>query len=243
MPVVGPGLTDGLGVGVYIKCAKCVGHGLEAPTGTHVYMHIAFGTVFGGDEYHTVGTTRPVDGCGGGIFQYLNGIDVLRIQEVGIGSHLHTVYHIERFGVAVDGAYTTDAYLCHGIGCAVLCRHEYAGGRTLQPLSQIDGRTLHHFGGVDGSHGTGDVAPLGRTVADDHHIAQGAVVCFERDNEVLPATHIHGLRFVAYVGDGKFGIGGGIHAELSVQIGDAAFLRTDHPDGSPDNRFARFVIH
>ena len=129
-------------------------------------------TVLGGNHHHTVSTARTVDGGGRGVLQNLNGGNVLRIQEVGIGTYLYTVYYVQRLSIAVDSTHTADAYLCQCIRTAVLLGNDDTRGGTLQTVCQVDGDFLHHGCGIHRVDRTGNVAALGSTVTNDHHVVQ-----------------------------------------------------------------------
>ena len=96
-------------------------HLLPAPGAVELDAGLAALAVLGGDEHHAVGTTRTVDGRRGGVLEDFNRLDVVGVDGVDVvGSH--TIDHIERVGVGMDGSGATDADL------RVLAR--LAGGRT-----------------------------------------------------------------------------------------------------------------
>ena len=67
--------------------------------GTEVYSHLALIITFlGCDDYYTIGTTASIDGAGRCILQYLDALDVLRVEvdEVEVFVHRNAIYHEER---------------------------------------------------------------------------------------------------------------------------------------------------
>src|SRR5690606_1502331 len=71
--------------------------GLHAGFGGGLHFHGAFAAFFGGDDEHAVGGAGAVDRSGGGIFQYLYGFNVVRV-EVAVGRGDHSVYYIQGIG-------------------------------------------------------------------------------------------------------------------------------------------------
>ena len=66
-------------------------------------------TLLGGDEYHTVGSARTIDGTRGSIFQHLDTLDIIRVhrlQTVLVG--WHAVNNIKRVRV-INSTRTTHA--------------------------------------------------------------------------------------------------------------------------------------
>ena len=87
-----------------------VGVGLYGNAGVEVNLNLAFLTLLGGDDDHTVGSTRTVDTGRGGILQHLDALDVVTIQFVHARLRGHTVDDVQRV-VVVQRTHTTDANL------------------------------------------------------------------------------------------------------------------------------------
>ena len=72
------------------------------------YLDAVAATLFRGYQDDTEGGTRPVDGCGGGVFQHRKGFDVFRKQPVQFfGIRGDAVYQDQR-AATVDGGFSTD---------------------------------------------------------------------------------------------------------------------------------------
>ena len=134
-------------------------------------------TALSGYHHDTGCSTRTVDGGRRSVLQNIDTLNVLRIQPVDIVAH-HTVDHIERCGVGVDGRPTADldvvaAATTRGLGDA------YTWVATLQ-VTQNRGSTLCvQLLSVDRRHRTGEVLLLNRTVTDDHHILKSSGILLE----------------------------------------------------------------
>ncbi len=91
------------------------------------------GPVFGGDDYHPVRTPGTINSRGGSVFEYVDGHDIGRVEEVqGIGRGLsaypqvgsaqggagivkgHPVYHKQRAAARSDRARTPDGHVGGG---------------------------------------------------------------------------------------------------------------------------------
>ena len=79
-----------------------------------VQGNLAFLTSLGGYEYHTIGTTCTIDSGSRSILQYLDALDILRVDIIDTTVlDNHTVYYIERSTLGTDGALTTDSDTTH----------------------------------------------------------------------------------------------------------------------------------
>ena len=70
-------------------------------------QRLVFLTVLGGDDDHTVSSTRTVDGTGRSILQHLNGLNVVRREVANGSTHGHAINDIQRGGAA-ESTQTTD---------------------------------------------------------------------------------------------------------------------------------------
>ena len=131
---------------------------VERDTGGEVDLGLAALTLLGGDEHDTVGGAATVDGCGRGVFQHLDALDVLGVDTcqtalgglhgvatcattaVGVadvlGSVVHdnTIDHIQRFLVTVEGRGTADAHVDESTQLRVAAVDIHTGGVTLQQV-------------------------------------------------------------------------------------------------------------
>ena len=74
-----------------------------------VQGHLAFLTLLGSNEHNTIGTTCTIDSGSRSILQYLDALDILRVDILDTTVlDNHTVYYIERSTAGTDRALTTD---------------------------------------------------------------------------------------------------------------------------------------
>ncbi len=106
-----------------------------------VDLGIALLTSFGSNENYPVGGLRSVDGGGGGILQYLDGLDILgidvvqrRVLIVGVvvKTDLNPVHNIERIVSGVDGTVSTDIDFKSGSCESAGGGHLHTGSASLQ---------------------------------------------------------------------------------------------------------------
>ena len=64
-------------------------------------------TSFGGNQHHTVCTTRTINGSRRGVLQNLHALDVFRADAIQTALTHNTIYHIKRIVRLIDGAGTT----------------------------------------------------------------------------------------------------------------------------------------
>ena len=163
-------------------------HLLPAPCAVELDAGLAALAVLGGDEHYAVGTTRTVDGRRGGVLEDFNRLDVVGVDGVDVvGSH--TIDHIERVGVGMDGSSTTYTDLC------VLAR--LARGRTdldtchlsLKCGSDIRDGSVTELLGIHLGHRTSEGALLGGTVTDGYDLLEHLCVFSKLDLEIAAAAH------------------------------------------------------
>ena len=79
-----------------------------------VQGHLTFLTLLGSNEHNTVGTTGTIDSGSRSILQYLDALDILRVDILDTTVlDNHTVYYIERSTAGTDGTLTTDGDTTH----------------------------------------------------------------------------------------------------------------------------------
>ena len=198
---------------------------------------LALGAALGGDEHDTVAGLRAVDGGGGGVLQDFHGLDHRRIEVVDV-LNLQAVHDEERAeaGAAVGGD-TADAdrgTLARGAGSV---EDLDAGSLALEGGGGVGGGTVSQVGGLDGCHGSREVALLLDAVADDDRLFQHLGIVFEDDVEGGLVAHHDRLALVADTLDGDGGAGGDVQRERTVDVGSRTDLRVAHDhDGGADDR-------
>ena len=132
-------------------------------------LRLACHPLFGGDDDHTIGTTCPIDGGGGGILQDVDGLDILRV-DVPKTSADHSVDHHQRLRGPGDGILTADIdlealpRLVAGFG------DHHTRDLTLQGLGDVGRVGADDVAGSQGTYGTGQVLLTNGAITHDHHI-------------------------------------------------------------------------
>ena len=224
------------------------GHRLPSHVALVGEFGLALLSALGGDEHHTVGGTRAVDGGGGGILEHLDAGDVAGVDgghHAGIvgclSRHGYTIDHIERL-IAVQRVDTT--YL-HGDATTrrtgVLC-HGHTGDTSLHGLFDRGVHTLLDGFLVDAGHRTGQIGPFHRTITHDDHLVEHVLVGPKCDVQLSGLTHGHTLCGVADVREAQFLAR--LHRDLvfTVDVGDGCRTLVTGLYGSSDNLFARLSV-
>ena len=190
-------------------------------------------TALGGDEHHTVGSTRTVDGARGSILQHLHALNVGGVDHVKAALNRHTVDDIQRVGV-VDGSHTTDADAGGGTRLTTCRGHRDTGSQTLQGVVETQRGSLLQVLSIDLGDRRCHDALLLNTVTHDHHLVQALLVFLQRNLQVLTACNF--LRRIANVGDDEARACVSLEVEVTVNIGNrttrCAFLH----DGGTNHR-------
>ena len=183
-----------------------------------------------GNDDDTIGTTRTVDGGCRGVFQNVHRLDVARVDVRQLAHKGNTVEHNQRVVAGRQRALATDANLHLLARLRAGLRHQHTCYAALQSLGGIRGSNLIEFLAADVGHRTGDSLAALSTVTDDHHIVQRGVVLAQNDVDVLTAVHCHTLAYEAHVRHFQLSIPIGGDVELTVDVGNAARLRSNNPD-------------
>ena len=97
LTVVESSLNQGCGILLTIEELHLVGHPCYRQRSVEVDIDlITLLTFLGGDDDHTVGSTRSVDRCRSGILQYLHGLDVGGVEAIERTAIRHTVDDVKR---------------------------------------------------------------------------------------------------------------------------------------------------
>ena len=147
--IVGVGLYDILGVllGVH-DIVYSAGYLVHTDVAGVVDAHgLVLGAALGGYDDDAVGRAGAVDSSCGGIFEHLDGLDVVRREVADGGAHRYAVDDIERCG-AIEGAEATDFDCGVGARLTVGC-DLYAGGFTLQHCGDVGVGDLLEVFGID----------------------------------------------------------------------------------------------
>ena len=187
----------------------------------------------GGDENHTVGGARAVDGGGGGVLDHGDAFHVIGVHPAHVG--LHAVHEDERVG-GVDGG---DAADVQGTGGTRVTRRDgdvQARDRTLEHVREVVRGTVFQFLGVHRGDGAGEVHLLLDAVAHDHGFLEELIVLLEGNaHRLLSRRDDEGPGGIAQTGDFQCHLAGGdTEGEGSVGGGHVAGRRTGDHDGRTD---------
>ena len=188
----------------------------------------------GRDKDHARGTSRTVDGRGGGILDDGDALHVGRVEVLEIT--LHTVHQHERI-TAVNGVAAADVdrgglARTTGSGSDVQARDG-----TLQHVTHIQCGTVLQVVCLDDGHGARQVGLLRGTVADDDGVFQHVIVFLEHHQDLLAALDGNLLRLIAQAGNLEDSVGIDADSEGAIHVGDCAGTAGNH--GRPDDGTAR----
>ncbi len=118
----------------------------------------------------------------------------------------HTIDQHQRIA-GVDGGGTTHTEGSGRVGLATTTSHGETRHNTLQSLRDTHRLALRNRVTSDHAHRTGQVALLGRTITDDHHLVERFGILLQTHFDIVASGKGDGLRRVANVGDLKLRIG------------------------------------
>ena len=214
------------------------------------YLDVARVALLCRDDDDTIGTAATIDGGGRSVFQHVEGLDVLRVDDrEDVGHTLHAIVvdrHVvdddQRIVAGVEGRAATDADVGLGARRTTLACDSHTGHLTYEQVLGVDHNTLVLAVWFQGGDRSSQVLLLDHAVADDDHLVErlGRVILHGDDHVVLRR---HLLLLVADVGDGQ-GLSG-LHAEreVTVQVGHGTIARSVDQHARADNRLAGSIFH
>ena len=205
-----------------------VDHGLSLFTG------------LGGYQDNTVCGTGTVNGCGSGILQDVNALNVIGVDVVDAAGG-HAVHNVKRAGM-VDGADTTDNHRCTGTRGTGSLGYLHTGGHTLEHV--VHTRLGLHFE-VIGSYRRNRGRNHGfflDTVADDHGLFQHLGVVRKDHHQTLLASIGNHLRLIADAGNLNGGTLRGGKGEVSAHARHGTVIGALLDYKRSDNGFAGGIL-
>ena len=196
--------VDGLFVlpeGVLVRIEH-IGHRrdiFQARIGVERHFDAVLLGAFGRDHDDAVGAAGAVDGCRGGVFQYVDRLDVRR-RNVGNRRDGESIHDVERRTALCDRVAPADVHRHFGVGSAVGGEHLHAGQFTRNGFGDVvDGRADDVFG-RDRRHGSREVGAAHGSIADHDYLVDGGVHLLEAYVDFRPACDRHFERLHADVG-------------------------------------------
>ena len=202
---------------------------------------LAFLSALRGDDDHTVGSLRTVDGCCRGVAEHVDRLDV-------VGCHHRDVHT----GNAVD-----DIVGLHGLTlaerrgtaqCDARCARGVATGGdrqtshlTLQHRSGIVEDTLVEVFGLHGGDGARHVLTAHRAITHDDHLVQRSVL-FLHDNVEALSADSHLLCLIADVAHLQRLALSHTDSEVAVHVGDGTIVCSLLHDAHADEGLALCVL-
>ena len=186
---------------VGIQQIQATGVGLHRQRSIEGDRGLALLRALGRDDDDTIGSLRTIDGGRGGIFQHLDRLYVIAVDNgTGVLTGHHTVDHVKRaVGIATERGGTTD----RGSGAKstrrTIGRHGHTGYTTLQRLHDITCRHVGHIFHFNDRDRTGQIGFLFGRVTYYHHFTQSLRILLQLDVELR--SGLHGYGDESYVGD------------------------------------------
>ena len=213
------GIHDVYTVGYTRNASLCIELDVECTD----LLLLFLGRSCGSDEYHTVCTPGTVNGCRRHILEHGYGHDVCRVDFREVLDHIHhAVQNDQRLISSRNGTRTTyldSTCLSRSSG---LRRELGTGDASLKRLRHIGSCCRLQVTHFHYSHTSRQVALLGSTVADHHHIIEGARLRLELHGNVLTGIHSFYLGFISDERDLKKCIRRHLKSEFSVYICDSS---------------------
>ena len=239
---VGTGLTQVLAVLVGIHhVVDAAGNLVPAEISLIVNLQGLFLlTALGGDDDHTVSSTRTVDGTCRCILQHLDGLDVVRRDVANSGTHGHTVNHVQR-SRRTERTDTTDTHCGVGTGLTVR-RNLHAGHLTFQHSRDVRVRHTLQFVGIHNADRTRQVGLLLDTITYDDHLVEHLGVALHLDLLDNGTSADGNLAvFVTHIAHNERRVGRSINREVTVEVGNSTRLSTLHSNSCTNEGFPRLV--
>ena len=224
-------------LGYIMECRECNGSCI-------VQGHLAFLTSLGGYENHTVGTTCTIDSGSRSILQYLDALDVLRVDIIDTTVlDDHTIHYIERITFGTDRALTTD-------GDATYCTRAlrigdiHTGSLTLHTLQGILYRHSCQVLGIQVGQGTGYIALALHTITYYYDFIQSLVVFQQSYLQIALSGNTHFLGCITdirnFYGSILWHIG---QSKVTIKISYGTIGSAYYFNTGANNRLTHVIYH
>ena len=194
-------------------------HILPTHIGIISYLYFTHFTLLGCYKDYTISSSRTVDGTGCGILQYVDTLDVGRVQCIDVTTR-NSINHIKRSGRAV-GTGTTDRNLKAITRLTRSRLNVNTRSLALQSAQHLSGIhllniiTLH----LDGS--TGNELLLLNTITYDNDFFESLVVCLHCDVKIRLITYNDFLLLVTDISNNNSSTRLYVQGEVTIQVGNS----------------------
>ena len=181
-------------------------------------LNLAHLTLFGSYKDYTIGCGRTVDGTRCGILQYVDTLDVGRVQSIDVTTR-NSINYIKRSGRAV-GTGTTDRNLKAITRLTGSRLNVYTRSLALQGAQHLSGIhllniiTLH----LDGR--TGNELLLLNTITYDNNFFESLVVCLHCDVKIRLITYNDFLLLITDISNNNSSTRLHVQDEVTIQVGN-----------------------
>ena len=152
---------------------------LEALRDRSLELHGTLTAFLGGDEDDAIGASCTIDSLSGSVLEHLHALDVVLVEKVDVGTHRHAVDDIERVR-AVDGADASDDDTWCGARSTAV-GHLHTIDLALQSVHDVASSEFVELIAFDSRDGAGQIAFLGDTITDDHHLVEVRGIVLHHD--------------------------------------------------------------
>ena len=202
---------------------------------------------FGGNQNHTVGSTRTIDRSGSGILQhrhrsYIAGVDQgNRVHTVGKSAYItafhgNTVDHIQRVVTGADRTGSAHPNRSHRSRLPVARRNRHTGHFTGKHLVHRSLGDRSQIITIDSRDRTGFGLLPYRLVTYHHDIVQSMIGRIQFNDHTITCENL--LFFHTDVGNNQSSRcpGRDLDCKLTVRVGNSRSIRALHQDRRTDNR-------
>ena len=217
----------------------------ETPRGIEPYRRLGTLATLGGNDNHTIGCTRTVDGSSRGILEHVDGSDIIGVDLADTTVRDNAVHDEQRGvvslfgsrGVNRDNVLTTQGHRTRVITAGAVRRVVVQTGNLARQGRQgVRVRQVGNLAVVElhAGDGTRHVLTLGSTVTHYHHLLQVGGIIVQCHGDAR-SCGVHGLLLKAEAAHTQAGTRLNTQLEGAVHIGDGGVLGAYLLDGSTDD--------
>ena len=178
----------------------------------------------GGNHDDTGRGTGTIDGGRRCIFQYVDAVDIIRVEEVHVVAN-YTIDNIQWLCLLVDRSLSTNLNIEACTCAATRLGDVDTRNRTLQRLCKIGSTTSGYLFRVDRCNRAGYVAFTHSTITNDNDLVKSCIVIFKYDVPCFLTSYFYFLRLAADVAESQDRIRVCVlNGKLTVKVGDATCL-------------------